>query len=122
MANSMLIKVTSLAMICLVLGIPLANAVQTCDEIKTSLASCLGYLTGSEPSVPVMCCNGVQTVDDQAKSLPERKDACECIKSTLASIPGVDPNAVQDLPNKCSVKPSFPIGADADCSHINLIW
>ncbi|CAI8612931.1 unnamed protein product [Vicia faba] len=120
MASSMFNKVTFLAIICLVLGIPLANAAQTCGEIQTSLSPCLRYLTDQEPTVPVTCCNGVRTVNDQARTLPERKDACECIKSTLTIIPGLDLNAVQGLPNKCSVKPVFPIGADVDCSKIGV--
>ncbi|CAK8542147.1 unnamed protein product [Lathyrus sativus] len=120
MTNSMFINVTSLAMICLVLGIPLANAAQTCDEIKTSLSPCLGYLRHQEPTVPVICCNGVRTVTDQAKTVPERKDGCECIKSSLTNIPGLDVGAAQGVLNNCGVKPSFPIGADVDCSKITV--
>ncbi|KAI5429104.1 hypothetical protein KIW84_033918, partial [Lathyrus oleraceus] len=118
MASSMLIKVTCLAMICLVFGIPLANAGQSCGQIKGSLVPCLRYLRHPGPTVPELCCNGVRTVNDQAKSLPERKDACECIKSTLIAIPGLDPDAVQGLPNKCGVNLPFPIGANMDCSKL----
>lgn len=116
MASLILIKITCLAMICLVLGIPLVNAGQTCGQIKGSLLPCLGYLMHPGPTIPVVCCDGVRTVNDQAKTLPERKDDCECLKSTLISIPGLDPNAVQGLPDKCGVKLPFPIGVNMDCS------
>ncbi|XP_058739831.1 non-specific lipid-transfer protein 1-like [Vicia villosa] len=118
MASSILIKIICLAIICLVLDIPLANAGQTCGQIKVSLIPCLGYLKHPGPTIPVVCCNGVRTVNDQAKTLPERKDACECIKSTLISIPVLDPNAVQGLPDKCGVKLPFPIGVNMDCSKL----
>ncbi|CAI8585343.1 unnamed protein product [Vicia faba] len=105
-------------MICLVLGIPLANAGQTCGQIKGSLLPCLGYLRHPRSIAPVVCCICVRTVNDQAKTLPKRKDACECIKSTLINIPELDPNAVQGLPNKCGVKLPFPIGANMDCNKL----
>ncbi|XP_058739819.1 non-specific lipid-transfer protein 1-like [Vicia villosa] len=120
MASSMFIKVTFLAMICLVLDIPLTNAGQTCDEIKTTLLPCVPYLRDQEPTVPVICCNGVRTVTDQARTVAERKDGCECLKASLTSIPGLNPNAAQDLPNKCGVKPAFPVGVNVDCSKIGL--
>ncbi|XP_058752605.1 non-specific lipid-transfer protein 1-like [Vicia villosa] len=118
MASSILIKFTCLVTICLVLGIPLANAGQTCSQIKDSLLPCLVYLKHPGPAVLVVCCNGLRTVNDQAKTLHERKDACECLKSTLISIPGLDPNAVQGLPDKCGVKLPFPISANMDCSKL----
>ncbi|XP_058739818.1 non-specific lipid-transfer protein 1-like [Vicia villosa] len=120
MASSMFIKVTFLAMICLVLDIPLANAGQTCDEIKFTLLPCVPYIRNLEPTVPVICCNGLRTVTDQARTLPERKYACECIKSTLTIIPGLNLNAIQGLANKCSVKAAFPIGPNVDCSKISV--
>ncbi|AES79828.2 Lipid transfer protein [Medicago truncatula] len=117
MASSMLvIKVTCLAMICLVLCIPLANASLTCDEVKQNLTPCLPYVTNPHTlSPPDQCCNGVKTVNDNAQIKPDRQDVCRCLKSLLTGVPGLNGTVASTLPSDCGINFRCPIGPDMDC-------
>ncbi|GAU30020.1 hypothetical protein TSUD_161060 [Trifolium subterraneum] len=118
MASSMLIKVTCLAVICLILGIPLANATLSCDEIETSLAPCIEYVKNPGPSVPAACCDGFRIVyEAQCKD----KDLCKCSDFIKRKMPEVNDPAFFDIPNNCGLKLPYcptifalPIAMDCD--------
>jgi len=116
MASSTLVKVTSLAMICLVLCIPLANASLTCDEVKQNLTPCLAYVTSPPASSPSdQCCNGVRAVNDNAQAKPDRQDVCRCLKSIITGVPGLNGTVASTLPSNCGVNFGCPISPDMDC-------
>ena len=122
MANSMLVKISCLSMICLVLGIPLANAAMTCNDVTDTLYPCAGYATtpGDDPP-PAGCCGGLKDINDKATTTPERQSVCECLKTNVLRIPGVNPGTVAALPKKCDVPLPYQITADFDCStYISL--
>ncbi|GAU29985.1 hypothetical protein TSUD_160700 [Trifolium subterraneum] len=116
----MLIKVTCLAMICLVWSIPSANATLSCGQIKMTLLPCLGYVMTPGPpgaTVPGPCCNGVRTVNDEAKTTIDRQDTCKCLQ-TLRNTPGANFDAVAAIPDKCGVNLPYKITPDIDCNSV----
>jgi hypothetical protein len=116
MASSMLMKVTFMAMICLVLCIPLANGALSCGQIQLTIAPCIGYLRSGGPSVPAPCCNGVRSVYNQAKSTLDRQNVCRCVKSTVYSLPGINFSALAGVPPKCGVNLPYKIGPSINCN------
>ncbi|WJX76849.1 hypothetical protein P8452_60224 [Trifolium repens] len=118
MASSMLMKVTFMAMICLVLCIPLANGALSCGQIQLTIAPCIGYLRSGGPSVPAPCCNGVRSVYNQAKSTLDRQNVCRCVKSTVYSLPGINFSALAGVPPKCGVNLPYKIGPSINCNTI----
>ncbi|KEH40980.1 putative plant lipid transfer protein/Par allergen [Medicago truncatula] len=119
MASSMLTKVTCLAMICLVLSIPLANSAPSCPEVQQTLAPCGPYLIQpGPPPPPEPCCNGVKTLNDQARTQQDRRDVCGCLKSIVAN-PKLNLPAVASLPKDCGVDIGYVISPDMDCSKVN---
>jgi hypothetical protein len=103
-------------MICLVLGIPLANANLSCFQIQTTLIPCLGYVRQLPgPVVPAPCCNGVNTINNLARTKIDRIDTCNCLKSIITRIPGINYDAVAALPDKCGVPLPFKISPDINC-------
>jgi hypothetical protein len=117
MATSVLVKITCFFMLCLVLTIPLVNAGMTCNEVTDTLYPCAGYATtpGDDPP-PAGCCGGIKAIKDKATTTPERQSVCECLKTSVLLIPGVNPDTVAALPEKCDVPLPYQIKADFDCS------
>ncbi|WJX82308.1 hypothetical protein P8452_65086 [Trifolium repens] len=119
MANSILIKVTCLVVTCLVLGIPLANASLSCDEMIQTTALCIEYLMNPGPSVPEPCCNGIRTINEAAKTTDERRNGCKCFKPVVIAIAGINDDALASLPGKCGVPfPMITVGRTLDCNTI----
>ncbi|XP_058739817.1 non-specific lipid-transfer protein 1-like [Vicia villosa] len=118
MASSMFVKLTCMAMICLVLVTPLADAALSCGQIQLTVAPCIGYLRRPGPSVPAPCCNGVRSVNNQAKTVPDRQGVCSCLKSTTLSLPGLNLPALAALPAKCGVNLPYKISPSIDCNTV----
>ncbi|XP_003623593.2 non-specific lipid-transfer protein [Medicago truncatula] len=119
MASSMLLKVTCLAMICLVLGIPLANAAPSCPAVAQTLTPCLPHVSNPGPSPPQPCCNRVKTLNSQAKTTQDRHHVCGCLKSLMAGIPGLNLPAFASVAKDCGVDIGYIISPNTDCSKIN---
>ncbi|AES79824.2 Lipid transfer protein [Medicago truncatula] len=119
MASSMLVKVTCLAMICLVLGIPLANAVITCPDTDITLTACLSYVAYPNPPPPQPCCDAVLDVTAQARTREDRQAVCSCLKGLMIGIPGLDLTALAALPKVCGANIGYEISPGMDCSKIN---
>jgi len=115
MTSSILFKVTWLAVICLVFGIPLANTDISCGQVLSTLYPCLGYLRNPGASVPAPCCNGIRSVNDEAKNTPDRQSVCRCLESTII-LPGINLNALANLPANCGVDLPYKISPSIDCN------
>ncbi|CAK8542140.1 unnamed protein product [Lathyrus sativus] len=118
MASTMFVKVTFLVMACLVLSTPLANAALSCGQIQLTITPCIGYLRSPTPSVPAPCCNGIRTLNSQAKTVPDRQGACRCLKSTVISFPGLNLPALAALPAKCGVNLPYKVTPSIDCNTV----
>ncbi|RHN78453.1 putative plant lipid transfer protein/Par allergen [Medicago truncatula] len=116
MASSMLTKVTCLAMLCLVLGIPIANSAPSCPQVQQTLAPCIPYLTNpGPPPPPDPCCNGYKTLDGQIKTPEDIQDVCYCLKPIVEN-PKLNISALASLPKDCGMDMGYVISPDMDCS------
>jgi len=118
MANSMLVKITCLSVICMVLAIPLANADldPNCKNVAESIIPCVEYITTPDASnPPAPCCNGMTSLAGQAQAVPESQAACKCLKEGLFDIPGLNLAALAALPENCGVVLPYQITPDMDC-------
>ncbi|XP_057435397.1 non-specific lipid-transfer protein 1-like isoform X2 [Lotus japonicus] len=116
MATTLVLKVASLAVMCMVLGCPFAEAALPCGQVQFTIAPCLGYLRRPGPSVPAPCCNGVRTLNNLAKTTPDRQGACRCLKSAYSSLPGLNAPALASLPAKCAVNLPFKPTPTINCN------
>ncbi|TLP29480.1 non-specific lipid-transfer protein [Acinetobacter baumannii] len=112
----MMIKVLCVMMAFMVLSAPYTEAI-TCGEVISKLAPCLGYLRSGGP-VPGACCNGVKGLNAAAKTTPDRKAACGCLKSAYSSNPGLKPANAAGLPGRCGVSIPYKISPNTDCSKV----
>ncbi|XP_024934750.3 non-specific lipid-transfer protein 1 [Ziziphus jujuba] len=116
MASSVGLKVACIVVMCMVMGAPLAQAI-TCGQVASSVAPCINYLKTGGP-VPPPCCNGVRTLNNAAKTTPDRQATCNCLISAAKGIPGLKPNLVSGLPTACGVNLPFKISTSTNCANI----
>ncbi|CAL1378442.1 unnamed protein product [Linum trigynum] len=112
-------KMVSMVLVCALVAAPYMAAVDaiTCGQVTSSLAPCLGYLTGSGPVTPG-CCNGVRSLNGAAQTTPDRQAACECLKSTAGSVRGLDLSKAAGLPGACGVNIPYKISPSTNCKSI----
>ncbi|CAI8600668.1 unnamed protein product [Vicia faba] len=117
MARSMKVACVVLAMCMLVA--PMAEAAFQCGAVTADLAPCLAYLTGGPgPSPP--CCAGVKKLLAAAPTVPDRRAACNCLKSTAGAISNLNANNAAALPGKCGVNIPYKISTSTNCNTINF--
>ncbi|MED6146972.1 hypothetical protein PIB30_039747 [Stylosanthes scabra] len=115
----MLLKVACLVMMCMVLSTSMANGALTCGQIVTVASPCIGYLRNPRPQPPPQCCSGLNSLNNQAKATPERRAACQCLKSTVLSLPGVSLPTLADLPHKCGINLPYKVTPSIDCNTVH---
>ncbi|PIA32479.1 hypothetical protein AQUCO_04500233v1 [Aquilegia coerulea] len=118
MANSVAFKVALVVVACMLVTAPYAaQGAITCGQVVTNLTPCLNYLT-SGGAIPPPCCRGVVALNSAAKTTPDRKIACGCLKSAAANAQGIKQQFASALPGKCGVNIGYPISASVDCSKV----
>ncbi|KAG4992850.1 hypothetical protein AAZX31_09G253500 [Glycine max] len=123
MASSLLVmKVTSCMVAVLMVSfghiIPLAEAEIPCGRVQITVAPCIGYLRGPGGGVPAACCNGVRSINKEAKTTPDRQGVCRCLKTTALSLPGLNLATLAALPSKCGVNLPYKISPTIDCNTV----
>lgn len=116
MASPLLLNFVCLAMMCMILGTPLANAALSCGQIQLTAAPCIAYVRSPGGAVPGPCCNGLRTLNSEASTTPDRQGACRCLKSTVLSLPGVNYAALAGLPGKCGINLPYKVTPSIDCN------
>lgn len=120
MASSVVLKVVSIVLMCMMVGAPVAQAI-TCGQVSSSVAPCIGYVrTGGV--VPPGCCGGIKSLNSAAKTTADRQTTCNCLKSAAGSIPGIKPNLVAGLPAKCGVNIPYKISTSTNCARYILCF
>ena len=95
----------------------LAMGAPLCATMIHELSPCLPYLMESTASPSEDCCNGVKDIAEFSKSEKDRCNICECIKSVIAMLVGIDTSRILPLPGKCGLNTSLPsVSQDTDCS------
>ncbi|KAL9374518.1 hypothetical protein Peur_034138 [Populus x canadensis] len=116
MANA---KLICALLLCILVTAPMLNieASIPCHTVKVDLAACLSYfLKGGIP--PPSCCKGVQNVNNAARTTKDRRDTCNCLKTTAKQYHIVNFRFAAALPRICKVNIRSPISASIDCSRI----
>jgi hypothetical protein len=115
MANA---KLICALLLCILVTAPMLNieASIPCHTVKVDLATCLGYFRKGG-SVPNSCCKGVQNVNNAARTTKDRRDTCNCLKTTAKQYHIVNFRFAADLPRICRVKIPYRISASIDCSR-----
>ncbi|KAK4802077.1 hypothetical protein SAY86_000280 [Trapa natans] len=116
-----ILKLTScLLVVYLILATPKAvTAAITCGQVASKLAPCLQYAksNGAGP-VPPACCNGIKAIAALAQTTPDRKTACNCLKSFSSSVSGINYGTVANLPSKCGVNIPYKISPSTNCNSV----
>lgn len=114
MASSVAVKLICMAIVCVVVGAPLAQAI-TCGQVATYVAPCISYLT-TGGTLPAACCSGVRGLNSAAATTADRQATCRCLVSYANSIRGLNPNLVSGLPSACGVSLNFKITSSTNCN------
>ncbi len=116
------VKVACLVVMCMamvmIMGSPIAEAI-TCGQVVSNLTPCLGYLRSGGP-VPGGCCNGVKSLLAMARTTADRQDACNCLKSAVGTISGINLQNAESLPGKCGVNIPYKISTSTNCATIKF--
>ncbi|GAB4856245.1 hypothetical protein Ancab_014172 [Ancistrocladus abbreviatus] len=116
---AMLIKLTLVVHIGLmVVAAPAAEAAMSCGTVAQYLSPCLDYLrSGGAGTVPVPCCSGIKSLNDAAKTTPDRQAVCRCLKSAAAAFSG-STGVAAGVPVKCGVHIPYKIDPATDCNKV----
>jgi len=116
MDSSLLVKVSCLYMICLVWGIPLANAALSCPQVEHILALCLEYARAPPGlSLPEKCCNDIRGVNDVSQTTSDRQNVCRCLKFLMADLPDIKIPVLASIPSQCGIDLHYEISPTMDC-------
>ncbi|KAG6745400.1 hypothetical protein NC652_037060 [Populus alba x Populus x berolinensis] len=111
-------KSVCVLLLCMVLSAPMLNVeALTCGVVASNLAPCIGYLRNGG-KVPDPCCKGVGALNNAAKTTKDRRDACNCIKTTATQIGGVNAANAAALPGLCRVNIPYKISTSTNCASI----
>jgi hypothetical protein len=97
---------------------PGASAALSCSTVYTTLMPCLGYVQ-SGGAVPRACCGGIKKLVSTARSTPDRRAACTCLKNAAAAAGaagGTYISRAAGLPGRCKVQVPFKIGPNVNCN------
>ncbi|KAM7532084.1 hypothetical protein LguiB_035494 [Lonicera macranthoides] len=117
MASSGMVKVACVVLMCMVVSAPSAQAAITCGTVVNKLSPCLSYLRSGGP-VPAQCCSGVKSLYNSVTTTPDRQQACNCMKTTAASVPGINVDNASTLASKCGVNIPYKVSPNTDCSKV----
>ncbi|KAK9723702.1 hypothetical protein RND81_05G018900 [Saponaria officinalis] len=119
MASSTIFKSVCVALVCMMLMSPHAQATLSCGAVTKNIAQCVTYLKGTGTSPSKACCAGITTLKNLAASPGDRKTACGCLKTAAASMTGLDTKRAAQLPGACDVTIAYAISPNTDCSKVN---
>ncbi|XP_071716813.1 non-specific lipid-transfer protein Lac s 1-like [Rutidosis leptorrhynchoides] len=116
MAGMIVMKVVCIMVVFMVVAMPYTEAL-SCNDVRMKLAPCLKYLQ-SGGMVSRACCNGVKGLDNLARTIPDRKTACNCMKAAYKTYSTIKPDNAAGLPNKCGVRIPYKMSPDTDCNKV----
>ncbi|KAI3952811.1 hypothetical protein MKX01_006854 [Papaver californicum] len=110
-----MLKLACLVLACMVVVAPYAaEGALSCGTVVSKMTPCLSYLQGG--AIGSGCCPGVKSLLALAQTTPDRKTACNCLKSASGSIPGINFGNAASLPSKCGVSIPYKISPSTDCT------
>ncbi|KAL3715286.1 hypothetical protein ACJRO7_007079 [Eucalyptus globulus] len=118
MASSGLSKLACVALLCMVAAASVAEAAVTCGQVASALAPCIPYARSGRGPVPAGCCNGIRSLNNAARTTPDRQATCKCLKSASGSISGINFGVVAAIPGKCGVNIPYKISPSTNCNSV----
>nr|WEA82707.1 nonspecific lipid transfer protein 12 [Solanum melongena]WJJ08756.1 nsLTP12 [Solanum melongena] len=106
-----------LLLICMVVAPPRAKALMTCDTVYDGVHPCLSYVLFGG-SVPIECCNGLESLIASAITTADRQSACSCVKSLASHATDEELSRAASLPGQCGASVPFEISPNVDCSKV----
>jgi len=88
-----------------------------CEEAKTSILPCIGYLIGEDDHPSIACCNGVKDLKSSVPTKGDRHKACECLKKASTHFHNIRDDLNVLLPKRCGVDLSFTINKSIKCDQ-----
>ncbi|XP_038980837.1 non-specific lipid-transfer protein 1-like [Phoenix dactylifera] len=89
----------------------------TCGQVVSYLTPCINYVRNGG-QIPGACCSGVRGLAAAAKTTPDRRTACTCLKNAAAGISGLKTGLIAGIPGKCGVRVPYAISPSTDCSRV----
>lgn len=97
-------------------GVVVARAALSCSTVYNTLMPCLGYVQ-SGGVVPRECCTGIQRLVSAARTTPDRRAVCTCLKDVAAGAAGGPYiSRAAGLPGRCGVPLPFKISPNVNCN------
>ncbi|KFK36745.1 hypothetical protein AALP_AA4G164400 [Arabis alpina] len=114
-----LMKLACLVFACMIVAGPItSNAALGCGQVNSAVAPCIGYILQGGAVTPG-CCNGIRRLNGAARTTPDRKAACQCLKNAAAALgPGLNAGRAAGLPRACGVSVPFPISTSTNCNNV----
>lgn len=91
------------------------EAAITCGQVTSGLMPCIGYLQNGG-TLPPACCSGIKSLNNAAKTTPDRQATCNCLKNVAKQFPKNVVAGAAGLPGKCGVDVPYKISPSTDCS------
>ncbi|GLT78001.1 hypothetical protein SLA2020_495520 [Shorea laevis] len=116
-SSSFVLGLTYVVLMCMMVYAPLvADAAMSCGQVQTSLVPCIPYISNNGAGgVPPGCCSGIVAVNNAAKTTPDRRSICDCLKKAASAFTAVNPNVISGLPAKCNVNIPYKISTSTNC-------
>lgn len=88
----------------------------TCQDVSSTIGSCVAYVTGKQPRPTAACCAGVRRLHSLASTTAARRTACNCLKSREGRIKNIRDQNLSALPGLCSVSLAFRLSTRTNCN------
>jgi hypothetical protein len=93
-----------------------AGAALSCSTVYNTLMPCLGYVQ-SGGAVPRACCSGIQSLLSEARTTPDRRAICTCLKNVAAGAAGGPYiSRAAGLPGRCGVSLPYKLSPNINCN------
>ncbi|KAI3834017.1 hypothetical protein MKX03_003398 [Papaver bracteatum] len=112
-----MLKLAYVLLACIVIVSPYAaEGATSCGTVVSKMTPCIPFLTGG--ALPPSCCAGLKSLVSAAKTTPDRKTACNCLKSAAGGIPGINYGNAASLPGKCGDSVPYKFSPSTDCTKV----
>ncbi|TVU32590.1 hypothetical protein EJB05_24327, partial [Eragrostis curvula] len=108
-----------MALLVLTTPAPCAEAALSCSTVYNTLMPCLPYVQ-SGGTVARACCSGIQRLVSVARTTPDRRAICTCLKDVAAGAAGGPYiSRAAGLPGRCGVPLPYKLSPNMNCNSIN---
>ncbi|KAH9611089.1 hypothetical protein KSS87_010223 [Heliosperma pusillum] len=96
---------------------PWTDGALNCGTVDQSLFPCLDYFQGGGlGSVPLRCCDGIRTLNNNARTTPDRQEVCVCLKEAANALRNINVGLAASIPPKCGVNLPYKLDPSTDCT------